>query len=150
MEVPAPLYTGAMSDSPGWRIAPVLGVRNVQGAVDYYTGMLGFECPGGVFEGVAPGEGGVYAVVRRGEIEIHLQIRRRPLSAPGREGIETDTYVFVSGVDALFEEFQAKGVVIHRAPENSAYGLRDFAIEDPEGHRLVFGEPIGGAAPEQA
>ena len=139
-----------MGERSGWRIAPILGVRDVRQAVDYYTGMLGFECPGGIFEGVAPGEGGVYAVVRRGEIEIHLQIRRGPFSGESREGIESDTYVFVSQVDALFEEFRAKGVVIHRAPENAAYGLRDFAIEDPEGHRLVFGESIGGSSPEQA
>ena len=136
-----------MGELSSWRIAPVLGVRDVKQAVDYYTGMLGFECPGGVFEGVAPGEGGVYAIVRRGEIEIHLQIRRGPLSATSREGIESDAYVFVSQVDALFEEFQAKGVVIHRAPENAAYGLRDFVIETAEGHRLVFGAPIGDLGP---
>lgn len=131
-----------MSESTSWRIGPVLGVRDVKKAVEYYTGVLGFECPGGIFEGGAPGEDGVYAIVRRGDIEIHLQIRRREVFAGKRESIEGDTYVFVNDVDALFEEFEAKGVVIHRAPENAFYGLRDFVIEDPEGHRLIFGTPL--------
>ena len=46
--------------------------------------------------------------------------------------------------EMLFEEFQAKDVVILRAPENTFYGLRDFVIEDPERHRLTFGMSLGG------
>lgn len=130
-----------MSNESPWHIAPTLGVRDVKQAVEYYTSVLGFECPGGVFEGVAPGEGGVYAIVRRGDIEIHLQIRRREVFAGKRESIEGDVYLFVPDVDALFEEFKAKGALIHRAPEDSSYGLRDFVIEDREGHRLAFGTP---------
>ena len=132
-----------MSEEPSWRIGPILGVRDVKKAVDYYTGVLGFECPGGIFEGVDPGEGGLYAVVRRGGVEIHLQIRRRQVFAGEREGIESDTYVFVDDVDALFREFEAKGATILRPPEDEPYDLRDFVVEDPEGHRVVFGMPLG-------
>jgi uncharacterized glyoxalase superfamily protein PhnB len=131
-----------MSELTPWRIAPTLGVRDVNKAADYYTSVLGFECPGGVFEGVAPGEGGVYAIVRREGIEIHLQIRRRQLFAGERESIEGDAYLFVPDVDALFEEFESNGVRIQRPPEDAPYGLRDFVVEDPEGHRLTFGSPI--------
>jgi uncharacterized glyoxalase superfamily protein PhnB len=131
-----------MSELTPWRIAPMLGVRDVNQAVEYYTSVLGFECPGGVFEGVAPGEGGVYAIVRRGDVEIHLQIRRRDLFAGKRESIEGDAYLFLPDVDALFAEFEAKGAKIHRPPEDAPYGLRDFVIEDAEGHRLTFGSPI--------
>jgi uncharacterized glyoxalase superfamily protein PhnB len=131
-----------MSELTPWRIAPTLGVRDVSEATDYYTKVLGFECPGGVFEGVGPGEGGVYAIVRRGDVEIHLQIRRRDVFAGSRESIEGDAYIFVPDVDGLFDEFESKGVKIHRQPEDAPYGLRDFVIEDPEGHRLTFGSPI--------
>jgi len=137
------LYTADMPELPAWRIGPVLGVRDVKKAVAYYTDILGFECQGGIFEGAAPGEGGVYAVVRRQEIEIHLQIRRRDIYAGAREDIESDTYVFVQDADALCQEFQAKGAVILRGVQDEPYGLRDFVVEDPEGHRLVFGAPLG-------
>ena len=46
------------------------------------------------------------------------------------------------GFVALFEEFQAKGVVLHRIPEDAVYGLRNFVIDDPESHRLSFGTPL--------
>ena len=100
---------------------------------------------GEVGSGLGPGseEGGVYAIVRRADIEIHLQIRRRAVFAGKREGIESDCYVFVSDAEALFEEFAAKGVAVHRAPENTTYGLCEFVLEDPEGHRLAFGTPLG-------
>lgn len=107
-----------MSETP-WRIAPTLGVRDVKKAAEYYTNVLGFECPNGVFEGVAPGEGGVYAIVNRDGVEVHLQIRRREVFAGERERIEGDVYLFVPDADALFEEFRAKGVTIHRAPEDA-------------------------------
>ena len=131
-----------MSESNTWRVGPVLGVRNVQAATDYYTGTLGFECPGGVFQGAGEGEGGVYAVVRRGGIEIHLQIRRREVFAGERAGIESDAYIFVEDADALCREFEAKGVVVQRALADAPYGLRDFVIEDLDGHRLAFGSPL--------
>ncbi len=121
----------------------MLGVRDVRKAVAYYTDVLGFECSRGIFEGTAAGEGGVYAIVRRQEIEIHLQIRRRDLYAGAREDIESDTYVFVEDAEALCREFEAKGAVILRGVQDEAYGLRDFVVEDPEGHRLVFGTPLG-------
>lgn len=131
-----------MTEPIPWRIGPVLGVRDVKKAVDYYTHVLGFECPGGIFEGAVPEEGGVYAVVRRRDIEIHLQIRRRDVFAAEREGIESDTYLFVDDVEALCQEFEARGALILRRPQDEPYGLRDFVIEDPEGHRLVFGTPL--------
>ncbi len=131
-----------MSTTNTWRVAPTLGVPDVSRATAYYTTKLGFDCPGGVFDGGVPGEGGVYAIVRRGEIEIHLQIRRGDESARQREDIEQDVYVFVPDADALFAEFRANGVEIHRPPSDAPYGLRDFVIEDPEGHRLTFGTRI--------
>ena len=80
--------------------------------------------------------------MRRGEIELHLQIRRREIFAAKRESHEGDAYLFVPDADGLFEEFEAKGASIHRPIEDSPYGLRDFVIEDPEGHRLAFGTPL--------
>jgi catechol 2,3-dioxygenase-like lactoylglutathione lyase family enzyme len=90
-----------MSERKPWRDGPILAVRDVKKAVGYYTGTLGFECPGGIFEGVAAGEGGVYAIVRRADVEIQLQICRREIFPGEREDIESDTYVFVDDVDAL-------------------------------------------------
>ena len=126
-----------------WRCAAILGARDVKRAVGHYCDVLGFECDS-IFEGVGD-EGGVYGIVQRDGVSLHIQIRRRELFPSRREQIESDVYVYVDDVDALYEEVRSKGANIQREPADAAYGLRDFAVEDLDGHRLVFGSPLAGA-----
>jgi uncharacterized glyoxalase superfamily protein PhnB len=51
-------------------------------------------------------------------------------------------YLYVSDADALYAEYLGRNVRVVRPIEDSRYGLRDFVVEDDEGHRLVFGSPI--------
>ena len=122
---------------------PVLGVPDVRAAVDYFRDVLGFSCDPdtGVLAGVGD-EPAVYGIVRRDDVTIHLQIRRRPVWAGERESIEGDVYFFVSDADALCAEFRARGGVIFRDLLDEPYGLRDFTLETPDGHRLTFGTPL--------
>jgi predicted enzyme related to lactoylglutathione lyase len=124
---------------PPWKNCPVLGVRDVQAAADFFEKRLGFTV-GSVF-GPDPAEGAVYAIVERGGAQIHLQIRRRPLDAP-RESIESDLYMHVPDVDRLHEELLGRGAQILRPPLEEPYGMRDFVAAGPEGLRLVFGSPL--------
>ncbi|MFG0329118.1 MAG: glyoxalase superfamily protein [Phycisphaerales bacterium] len=54
-------------------------------------------------------------------------------------------YLFARGVDALYESVRdALGAdATGRLTEltNADYGMRDFGVTDPWGHRLTFGEP---------
>ena len=119
-----------------WVAAPVLGCRDVEAAMSWYVEILGFECPGGLF--TPPDHEPVYAIVFREGAGIHLQIRRRPVFLAERQAHEGDAYIFVDDPDALHEEFAAKGVTVIRPPQDEPYGLRDFTIETPIGHRLTF------------
>lgn len=132
---------GAGEKLSGWVGAPVLGTRDVVAATDWYCKCLGFACPGGVYGGVGD-EPPVYAIVSRGGAEVHLQIRRRPLFVGKRESIEGDAYLFVDDVNALYGEYAGGGVRILREPMDEPYGLRDFTIEDADGHRLTLGTPL--------
>ena len=123
-----------------WRAAPVLGVPSVAAAVDYFEKVLGFACPGGMHG--AEGEPPVYAVMRRGGSEVHLQIRRREVFTGPRGSFEGDAYVFVDDVDALFEELKRRGATILRPPMDEPYGLRDFTVETPDGHRVAFASDL--------
>lgn len=125
-----------------WSIAPVLPCADVRRSAEWFRDALAFTVTG-LFE--PPGDdGAVYAIVERDGIGIHLQIRRGPAPAP-RDAIDTDVYVTVDDADALFERCRAAGVTIHRPIEDEPYGMRDFAIETPDGHRIAFGAPISGA-----
>lgn len=125
--------------SKPWEVAPVLGVRNVLDAIEYYCEKLGFERPEQVY---IPGGEAVYAIVRRGGIAVHLQIRRREVFAGPRELHEGDGYFLVENVDALRDEFAARGVKLLRDVQDEHYGIRDFTIETPDGHRLTFGTEL--------
>jgi uncharacterized glyoxalase superfamily protein PhnB len=52
-------------------------------------------------------------------------------------------YVRVDDVDALFERATKAGAAVLERPADQPYGERRCGLEDPEGHRWYFGQPIG-------
>ena len=54
-----------------------------------------------------------------------------------------EAYVGLRGVDAYFAELQSRNVACGDLADRP-YGMRDFAVTDPSGNRIVFGEPIAG------
>ena len=60
-------------------------------------------------------------------------------------------HVAVDDVDAHFERARAAGARILSEPEDEAYGERIYRVEDVEGHRWMFAQPLAAAeAPEPA
>jgi catechol 2,3-dioxygenase-like lactoylglutathione lyase family enzyme len=125
-----------------WQASPVLGVRDVRQAAEYYRDVLGFSLDpvDGVFQ-PSPGEaGGVYAIVKRGGVWIHFQIRRGELPRRTRQPHERDVYLYVDQLDRVHEDLLTRGAIITQGPRLAAYGIREFDVEDPNGYRLTFGE----------
>ena len=63
-----------------------------------------------------------------------------------RPSFEDDGYLFVGDADAQHAEFAARDVTVLREPQDEPYGLRDFTIATPQGHRLAFGAPLPDSA----
>lgn len=112
-------------------VHPVLPVRDVPEAIAYYTDRLGFKL---VFEyeGDSPG----YAVIRRDDVELHLQWH----DSSSFEMVERlNLRIFVESVDTLFDEYRDKGVFHDRtALRDTAWGTREFAFYDPDNNGLTF------------
>ena len=51
-------------------------------------------------------------------------------------------YVNVDDVDGLYGEFVSRRVLIRIPPETKPWGMREFALQTPDGHRMT----LGGAA----
>ena len=51
-------------------------------------------------------------------------------------------YLQVEDVDAYHQQVAEKGAVPVSEPESQFYGIRDFALQDPDGYRLMFFTPI--------
>jgi uncharacterized glyoxalase superfamily protein PhnB len=128
--------------SETWRASPILGVRQVRQTAEYYRDVLGFSLDpvDGVFQPMEDEPQGVYAIVKRGGVWIHFQIRRGDLPERKRQPLERDVYVYVDDLDALYTDLQRRGAVITQPSRATPYGLREMVVEDLNGYRIAFGE----------
>jgi hypothetical protein len=118
-------------------IAPQFVVPDVVGTAEFYREKLGFELLG--YFADPP----VYAMVRRDNAEIHFgkaDSERIQINETVRKGLGTDAYIFVSDVNALYEEFVERGVQIVEGPIKRIYNCTEITIKDCNGFQLVFGE----------
>ncbi|MEO0539180.1 MAG: bleomycin resistance family protein [Cyanobacteria bacterium P01_A01_bin.123] len=109
-------------------LTPMLNVKNIPDSINYYVNFLGFK------QDLDWGDPPTFASISRDEVCIFLC-----QGAQGQSG--TWLSIFVENVDALYEEFKAKGAMIRQAPTNFSWGMREMNIEDPDGHRLRIGTP---------
>jgi predicted enzyme related to lactoylglutathione lyase len=110
------------------RAAPVLGADDIGAAVAFYKDVLGFA------EGWKRGTPPLIAQVLRDESEVH--ITRRVGAAVG------SVYFSVVGVDAYYAEVRARGGSVVEPIGDRPTGMRDFALKDPAGNTLTFGEAV--------
>ncbi len=83
------------------------------------------------------GRDGVILFFKAVAPEIH------PQPNPSRHGFAPwDAYVNASDPDALYREYVAAGVPMHRELADTHDGLRAFEIKDNSGYVLCFGRPI--------
>jgi predicted enzyme related to lactoylglutathione lyase len=122
---------------PGARfesIMPEMPVRNLSAAVEFYTKVMGLR--------LEHLHGDEYAVMRRENVRIGLK-RAEPPTIPAGSG---RLYAFVNGIEEFFESVQgsinAAGGKLVDSLAPRPYGLKDFAIQDPDGNHLGFGEDL--------
>ena len=79
-----------------------------------------------------------------GLVLLHRDAVGLALVRSASPGVNATTagYLGVTGVDELHERCAAQGVQIVTGLTDHPWGLRDFVIEMPGGHRLAVGERI--------
>jgi uncharacterized glyoxalase superfamily protein PhnB len=116
------------------RVAPVLPVRDVSAALAHYR-KLGFEADAYQASTVKP----VYGFLKRDGVHLHLT--RVDDLDPMRS--TSACYLYVDDANALFAEWDAAGVKGRLvAPEDTPYGLGEFAHVDPDGNLLRVGSEM--------
>ncbi len=111
----------------------VLAVRDFPGAIRFYTDRLGF---------VETLRLDGWSFLSRGACTVRLGDcpGARPMSSsPDHSWF---AYLHVEDAKGLYEEYTSKGVEIWHKLEDKPWGMREFAIATPEGHRIVFGEAV--------
>lgn len=116
----------------------IVPVRDVNATMEFYTATLGFE------RRLVTNDG-VFGIAVHGEAAIHF-LKAEDLAALDATATHISVYLWVNGVDQLFEDLQPK---LHgfeserwRAPFDQPYGMREFHIKDPDGCLLMFGQPV--------
>jgi catechol 2,3-dioxygenase-like lactoylglutathione lyase family enzyme len=111
-------------------IIPTLPARDVRELAAWYE-RLGFE--------QVSLYGDDYAIVQRGGQEIHFFHHSELDPKLNDHGC----YLRLTGVDDLFAEYSALGLDRITRLEDRAWGMREFAVVDPDGNLLRIGEILG-------
>jgi uncharacterized glyoxalase superfamily protein PhnB len=106
-------------------VLPELPCDNVAAAVGWYRDVLGFRINYQQHD---------LGVMDRDAITVLLIARTEQHKGIG------SCEVFVSDVDALYEELLAKGARVLGPPVSHPWGLREFRLMDPEGNRITFAQ----------
>lgn len=118
------------------RGAPYFPVADVAAIGDYYREVFGFRLE---YAGGSPPE---FAVYSRDGCAVMLRRVARPEAIVPNEaqGGTWDVFFWVRGVHALADELRAGGAAMVYEPTLQPYGVMEFAVRDPHGHVLGFGE----------
>lgn len=54
-------------------------------------------------------------------------------------------YWNIDNVDEFYREIVSKGALVTSQPSNKPWGLREFTMTTPDGHRITCGEMIAGS-----
>lgn len=111
----------------------VLAVRDLEVSVDYYTRVLGLA-----IDFTAPG----WAFLSRGSFRVMLGECTDATPAGELGDHSYYAYVTVEGIDDLYAEVSGNGASTMSAPVDKPWGLREFGVRTPDGHRIMFGQPL--------
>lgn len=124
------------------KIVPVVKSSDLERSLRFYTEIRGFErrWPGHEDSEMA-----------NGVIDLILDGAELQLSRHRGDGVFGSTNrASVDHVDERYPAFRARGLdttkrpesPIHTAPVDQTWGLREFAVSDPDGNNLCFCMPI--------
>jgi catechol 2,3-dioxygenase-like lactoylglutathione lyase family enzyme len=116
------------------KIVPVLKVSDMQKAVAFYTGVLGFA----VVWRAANDGGGDNCMLQAGDVNLLLSTGVHLGERPQFSGT---LYFNMAGVRDFFERVKGHAEIVWPL-EVMDYGQAEFGIHDCDGYTLAFAEPV--------
>lgn len=114
---------------------PILPSRSIGNTVEFYR-HLGFE--GGAHEFDSG-----YAILSRGSVELHFFTHKELVPAESSAGC----YIRVADVESFYSSCSSGQLPLAGIPrmtslEDKTWGLREFAVVDPDGNLVRIGQVI--------
>ena len=122
------------------KLTPNLVVSKVEESLAFYRDVLGFA----LVTTVPDASPFVFAIVQSGGVEIFLNAREAaiaeyPAFTDRPIGGTLTMYMEVQGIKQLYETLRPR-IEIVMPLEKKFYGVTEFAIRDPDGYLITFGE----------
>lgn len=111
----------------------VLAVKNLEVSANYFKEKLGFT-----LRFTAPG----WEFLAFGDFKVMLGECADEMWAHETGNHSWFANVLVENLDEIYEEFQNRGAEILHPIADKPWGLREFGVTTPDGHRITFGQEI--------
>lgn len=109
----------------------VLAVKDLRVETDYYLEKLGFTR-----DFTAPG----WEFLSFGDFKVMLGECADEMTAEETGNHSWFAHALVENVDEVYQEFNDRGAKILSPIADKPWGIRDFTVVTPDGHRIVFGQ----------
>ena len=112
----------------------VLAVRDLAVSTRYYMDVLGFSQD--------PINAAGWSFLTRDSFRVMLG--ECPDETPAGELANHSYFAYwnIEGVDEFYLEVASRGALVTSKPADKPWGLREFGLRTPDGHRITCGEPI--------
>lgn len=76
---------------------------------------------------------------------FHIMLGHCPDEISARDTYEHSYFAYINseGIDEIYSDYQQRGAEIFQPISDKPWGLREFGVATPDGHRLIFGQDIG-------
>ena len=111
----------------------VLAVKDLRVEAEYYLEKLGFDR-----DFTAPG----WEFLSFGDFKVMLGECADEMTAEETGNHSWFAHALVENVDEVYKELNDRGAKVLSPIANKPWGIRDFTVVTPDGHRIVFGQLI--------
>ncbi len=111
----------------------VLAVNDLKIATDYFINKLGFKRAFSV-------EGWEFLSLQ--SFHVMLGECKDAMSAKATGDHSYFAYIEVHGIESLYALYQSNGVDFVQPLADKEWGMREFGVVTPDGHRIMFGEDL--------
>jgi len=127
-------------------ITPNLVVRDIDASTAFYRDVLGF----GIKATVPDAAPFVFVWLERDGVGVFLNDRNAaaedyPAMADRTPGGTAAMFFVVDGVNDYYADVSKRARVVMPI-KTQFYGMREFAVEDPDGHIITFAQPVSQGA----
>jgi uncharacterized glyoxalase superfamily protein PhnB len=111
----------------------LLAVKNLQASEQYFINKLGFKVRFRV-------DGWCFLSLQ----SFHVMLGHCPDEVTASETHNHSYFAYVNcqGIDQLYQQYKSRGMEFTQQISDKPWGLREFGVSTPEGHRIMFGQEL--------